>query len=221
MVPACMNRLFTSLSAALTGLLVAGGAAQAHPHVWVTMKSTVVYAPDGSAIGVRHAWAFDDMYSAFATQGLEQKTKGEFTAEELKPLAQVNVESLKEYDYFTFAEADGKKALFVDPVDYHLEFNSKDTVLTLHFTLPFKTPVKAKALSFEVYDPEFFVDFELNKNSPVALAGAPANCQFNVAKPKGMSKEMAQRLSEIPADGKIPSDVFVEQFSNKISVKCP
>jgi hypothetical protein len=36
-----------------------------------------------------------------------------------------------------------------------------------------------------------------------------------------MSKEMAQRLSEIPADGKIPSDVFVEQFSNKISVKCP
>jgi ABC-type uncharacterized transport system substrate-binding protein len=161
------------------------------------------------------------MYSAFATQGLDHKVKGQFTSEELKPLAKVNVESLKEYDYFTFAQADGKKALFVDPIDYHLEFNPKDTVLTLYFTLPFKTPVKASTLTFEVYDPEFFVDFQLNKEDPVELSGAPAGCQLHVAKPKGMSPAMVQRLSEIPVDGKIPGDVFVEQFSNKISVKCP
>ena len=42
--------------------------------------------------GVRQAWTFDDMYSAFATHGLEQKTKGLFTCEELAPLAQVDVE---------------------------------------------------------------------------------------------------------------------------------
>jgi hypothetical protein len=36
-----------------------------------------------------------------------------------------------------------------------------------------------------------------------------------------MSADMVKRLSEIPVDGKIPGDVFVEQFSNKISVKCP
>jgi ABC-type uncharacterized transport system substrate-binding protein len=216
-----MNRFLQAFAAVSAGLLIAGGAAQAHPHVWVTMKSAVVYAPDGRAIGVRQSWAFDDMYSAFATQGLEQKTKGEFTTEELKPLAQVNVESLKEYDYFTFAQADGKKALFVDPTDYHLEFNSKDTVLTLHFLLPFKTPVKAKALTLEVFDPEFFVDFQLDKGNPVALSNAPAGCQLSVAKPKGMTPEMVKRLSEIPVDGKIPDGVFVEQFSNKISVKCP
>src|SRR3954467_8262389 len=133
-------------AAAIAGLLIAVGAASAHPHVWVTMKNTVVYAPDGSAIGVRHDWTFDDMYSAFATQGLEQKKKGEFTREELQPLAQVNVESLKEYDFFTYAKADGKKAEFVDPTDYHLDFNVKDTILTLHFLLPFKTPMKAKNL---------------------------------------------------------------------------
>ena len=85
----------------------------------------MVYAPDGTVIGVRHAWAFDDMYSAFATQGLEQKKKGEFTREELQPLAQVNVKSLKEYDFFTYAKADGKKAMFVEPKEYHLEFNRR------------------------------------------------------------------------------------------------
>jgi len=52
---------------------------------------------------------FDDMFSTFATQGLESKVKGKFTREELAPLAQVNVESLKDFDYFTVARANGKK----------------------------------------------------------------------------------------------------------------
>ena len=95
--------------------------------------------------GVRHAWAFDDMFSTFATQGLEAKEKGKFTREELAPLAKVNVKSLKEYDYFTYATADGKKVELTDPSrDYWLDY--KDSMLTLHFTLPFKTPVKARDL---------------------------------------------------------------------------
>src|SRR6186997_1542489 len=110
-------------------------AAQAHPHVWVTFKSEVVYAPDGKVTGIRHAWAFDDMFSAFATQGYESKVKGQFTREELEPLAKVNVESLKEYDYFTYVTADGKKVKLKDPAPgYYLDW--KDAVLTLHFTLP-------------------------------------------------------------------------------------
>jgi ABC-type uncharacterized transport system substrate-binding protein len=56
-----------------SGCLTAASA-HAHPHVWVTMTEELLYAPDGSVTGVRHAWTFDDMFSAFATQGLEQKT---------------------------------------------------------------------------------------------------------------------------------------------------
>ena len=104
---------------------------QAHPHVWITAKSEVIYAPDGSITGVRHAWTFDDMFSTYALQGIETKTKGVYTREELAPLAQTNVESLKEFNFFTFAKADGKKTKFVEPVDYFLEY--KDGALTLHF----------------------------------------------------------------------------------------
>lgn len=213
-----MNRLLATLAATLTGLFMAG-AAQAHPHVWITMKSTVVYGPDGSAIGVRQAWTFDDMYSAFAVQGLEQKVKGQFTRQELQPLAQVNVESLKEYDYFTYASANGKKTPFTDPVDYHLE--SKDAILTLHFLLPFKAPVKAQALSVEVYDPAYFIEFSLADKDPVALANSPAGCQFSVGKPQEMTKEMADKLALIPPDGKIPENSFGAAFANKINVRCP
>src|ERR1700694_32842 len=101
-----INRLFFTVVAAVAGLVLAAAAASAHPHVWVTMHSELVYAPDGTVTGVRHHWAFDDMFSAFATQGLESKEKDKFTREELNPLAKVNIESLKEYEYFTYATAD-------------------------------------------------------------------------------------------------------------------
>ena len=63
------------------------------------------------------------MFASYALQGLEAKKKGEYSREELASLAQTNVEALKEYAYFTFARADGKKQKFSElstfsPVDY-------------------------------------------------------------------------------------------------------
>ena len=57
-------------------VLAFGAPARAHPHVWVTMHTELVYAPDGSITGVRHHWAFDDMFSAFATQGSGRQGEG-------------------------------------------------------------------------------------------------------------------------------------------------
>ncbi len=68
---ASLRMFLAALACALSAL-----PALAHPHVWVTMHTEIVYAPDGSVTGVRHAWAFDDMFSAFATQGIESKEKG-------------------------------------------------------------------------------------------------------------------------------------------------
>ena len=211
-----MTRFLSLVLAALALLMAAE--AQAHPHVWVTMKSEVVYA-DGAATGVRHAWTFDDMFSTFATQGLESKVKGKFTREELAPLAQVNVESLKDFDYFTVARANGKKAELKAPVDYYLEFT--DGLLTLHFTLPLATPVKAQSLDFEMFDPTWFVDFSFAEKEPARLTGAPADCKLAVFRPGegGASKPTGQ-----------PGEAFFTnpgasnygaQFSNKIAVKCP
>ena len=221
MVPDIMKRTLATILAAGLGLALAATAAAAHPHVWVVAKSSVVYGTDGSVVGVRHSWAFDDMYSAFATQGLDQKTKGEFTREELESLAKENVEALKDFDFFTFAKLDGKKAVFTDPKDYYLEFNSKDTVLTLNFMLPLKAPVKAQSLSFEVFDPSYFVDFQFAEKDPLALDGAPAGCEVNLGKPQELTKEMVKRLAEIPPDGQIPENSFGAAFANKILVKCP
>jgi ABC-type uncharacterized transport system substrate-binding protein len=205
------------LGLAAVVLMLGLTAAEAHPHVWITARSELIYAPDGTVTGVRHAWTFDDMFSAYALQGIEAKTKGAYTREELAPLAQTNVESLKEFAYFTFAKADGKKQRFAEPIDYFLEY--KNTELTLHFTLPAKTPFKARELALEVFDREFFIDFTYAEKDPIKLVGAPADCKMQFQRPND-GATAAQKLGEQNfLNGE--SSNFGAMFANKIVVECP
>ena len=206
----------------LLALLLLGGAlgakqAQAQPHVWITASSELLYAADGTITGVRHAWTFDDMFSTYALQGIETKNKGVYSREELSSLAQTNVESLKEYGFFTFARADGKKEKFQEPVDYYLEF--KDAALTLYFTLPLKTPVKPKELVLEVFDPSFFIDFTLAEKNPIKLVGAPAACQMKFERPNDGSAG-AQKIGEQNFLSGANSN-YGAMFANKVTVDCP
>ena len=191
--------------------------AQAHPHVWVTMKTELVYAPDGKITGVRQAWSFDDMYSSFALQGLGSGGVGDYTREELAPLAKENVGSLKEHDYFINVFADGAKVPLDDPQsDYWFEL--KDEFLTLHFMLPFNTPVRAKQLRIEIYDLSGFIAFAFDKRTPVRLVGAP-QCKLNFAMPGEMDVIENKALGQIPARSKAMA--WGEQFANKILMNCP
>jgi ABC-type uncharacterized transport system substrate-binding protein len=216
-----MNHRLFAIIVVLAALLAASGTAFAHPHVWVTMRSELIYAPDGSVTAVRHAWTFDDMFSTFATMGFP-KTNGTFTRKTLQPLAVVNMSSLKDFDYFTYATIDGKrqKDVFKEPTDYWLTYAPKQTELTLHFVLPFKSPVKTKTLQIEVYDPTFFIDFGLAQHNPVKLVGAPADCKVAWEKPPDVNFPTTLHLDRalITSAANIGMGA---SFANKITVKCP
>ncbi|MFD1330984.1 DUF1007 family protein [Methylopila musalis] len=208
---------------ALAGVVAAALApapALAHPHVWVTARSEIVYGPDGRMSAIRHAWTFDEMFASFATQGLDADGDGKLTREELAPLAEVNVTSLKEFGFFTFSKNGETKVVFGDPVDYWLEMNGKD--LTLHFTLPVKAaaPEKGVSLKVEVYDPTYFVSFEFAKEHPAKLVDAPAGCGLDFERPKPANEETSKKLSESFFTGLSPGANFGARFSNAISVSC-
>jgi len=205
-------------SCAILLLLLSVNGAQAHPHVWVTFRSEVLYAADGTMTGVRHAWTFDDMFSAYALQGISHAKKGQYTRDELASLAQTNVDSLKEYDYFTYARADSKKLKFADAVDYWLDY--RNAALTLHFTLPLKAAASAKAMKIEIYDPSIFVDFEFAKDKPVSLSGAP-QCVLSYDLPHQPTPAEQARLGQLDAVPLDPSSTYGEIFANKILVTCP
>jgi ABC-type uncharacterized transport system substrate-binding protein len=82
-------------------------------------------------------------------------------------------------------------------VDYWLDCDK--SVLTLHFTLPLKTPleVKDKTVDVDVYDPTFFVAFGFAKRAPVKIAGSPAaGCSAKIKHPDPETEEGAKALNE-------------------------
>src|SRR5689334_18733285 len=77
-------------TAGLAATLVAGliAPAAAHPHVWITVETTVLYA-NGAFTGLRHRWTFDEFYTAMAIEGLDKNNDGVYDREELAELAKV------------------------------------------------------------------------------------------------------------------------------------
>jgi ABC-type uncharacterized transport system substrate-binding protein len=199
-------------------LLAGIAGAGAHPHVWVIAKSELVYSPDGKLKEIRHAWTFDDMFSAFAAQGLDANNDGKLSREELAELAKTNVESLKEFGYFTVSKKGEKPLEFEEPVDYWLEADDKG-ILTLHFTLPIKSGAPKGGLTLEVYDPTYFVSFSLAEGKPVSLVGAPAGCAVEAKGPDDSASQgnnSESFFSQLNAGSS-----YGEMFANRIVVRCP
>jgi ABC-type uncharacterized transport system substrate-binding protein len=104
----------------------------------------------------------------------------------------VNIEGLKEFNYFTFATVDKNELKVGDPKagDYWLEH--KDGVLSLHFTLPLETPLplQTKGFGFIVTDPSYFIAFELAPRDAAKLnPTAPQSCKIAVVEPKETEEE--------------------------------
>lgn len=205
------------------GLLsIAALPAAAHPHVWVTSRSDIVFDSDRKVTAIRQTWSFDEAYSAFVTQGLDINGDGALSADELKELARTNVESLVEFNYFTQLKAGGVRQTFKPPQDYSLSY--KDKILTLTFLLPLAQPVPGKVIGLEVYDPTYFVSFAMDPSpAAVTLAAAPAGCAINVTRPKQEIVDLPQQksLSEAFFNSLSPNSDFGLQFANKAIIACP
>ncbi len=209
-----------SLGLAAVALMMCAAPALAHPHVWVTAHEDVMFDKQGQITAIRHAWVFDDMYSAFATQGLGKD--GQLaTKEELAPLAKTNVHLLAEFDFFTFAKMASTKVEFGAPADYSLE-ERPDKLVVLRFTVPLKTPMSpGKAFTFQVYDPTYFVAFSLDDKDPVGLVDAPKGCSIGVLGADPLDAAATKKLSEAFFANLSPGSDFGEKLASRVIVACP
>jgi ABC-type uncharacterized transport system substrate-binding protein len=190
---------------------------EAHPHVWITAETTVLYE-NGTFTGFRHRWTFDEFYSVMETEGLDKNNDGKLDREELSELAAFYVKGLKEYSYFTFPALAGAKVKLGEPNDVWLEF--KDKLLSLNFVLPFAQPILADAqgFAFSVYDPSFYIALVMDKPDSVKLSeGAPKACKLSV----GIGAKDARNNAAL-------NEAFAAQFGGtgmsagkSVSVQCP
>jgi ABC-type uncharacterized transport system substrate-binding protein len=186
------------------------------------VRSEIIFDANRQIVGVRQAWTFDEMYSAMAVQGLDADGDGAYSEAELKPLTDVNIQSLKEFDYFTFVHVGEGEALPLKPPENaSLEYDK--SVLTLRFTLPLEKPLGAHSqeVQVDVYDPSFFVAFGFANDVPVTLSGpAVKGCTAEVEKPDPETEEGAAALTESFFAQLGPNSNFGSQFAQTVMVKC-
>jgi ABC-type uncharacterized transport system substrate-binding protein len=196
--------------------------AEAHPHVFIDAKEEIVFDADGKMTAIRHIWQFDAAFTAFAVQGLDANGDGDLSDEELQPLAKVNVESLKDFYYFTRLKVNGERAPVDDPTEYWLDFHGGR--LTLFYTLPLRKPVRpGPNTTLEVFDPEYFVAFDFIAEKPITLTDAPANCKAHYKPPKELDAQTATMLAAIPADQRdLPPELadVAASLGSQITVDC-
>jgi ABC-type uncharacterized transport system substrate-binding protein len=160
--------------------------ALAHPHAWISVRTTVFVNEKGEATALREHWLFDKMYSAYAIEDFNPNKNGKFDAKDLIPLAKENLSNLKEYGYFTvFENGDGKAVGFKELKDIASVFEkvpalskkkeiiyatpkgqpanpppSDSKQISMDFTLTLNAPVdlRAKGAVYRIYDPTYYVD---------------------------------------------------------------
>jgi ABC-type uncharacterized transport system substrate-binding protein len=219
---AARRNLYIVMAAMMAGFV--GTPAQAHPHVWIDMQSSIVFTDDGLIKGVDVEWTFDDAYAQMALDGLDVDGDGLYSQDELAPLTKENIESLKDYEYFTVMRANGEQQKIGEVTDAgQIWSNNK---LTLHFQVPLEKPIDPKKEEYmlKVYDPEFFIDLEYPTDDAVDVTGKiPESCKL-VVKPVPTDAELDQTRTMLATKGKdwkpeAPED-FGAMFAQAVSIAC-
>jgi ABC-type uncharacterized transport system substrate-binding protein len=174
------------LTALALCLAVSGGAAEAHPHVWVDWVMTVL-VEQGKVTALREEWWFDEDFTVMALSEA-RKTKG-MAAAVPRPLNPGEIAQLKEkafsnlanYAYFNHVWTAGKPLAVAKEVT---GFTARldGARLAYVFTLPLASPVEPNRLRVGIWDESYYVDVgPVTGRSPVAIEGdAPASCKARV-----------------------------------------
>ncbi len=215
-----MHLPFATPTLIALGLVLLPPAALAHPHVMVDAATEVVFDDKGEVIALRQHWTFDDMYSAYAAQGLDTDKSGKLTEAARAELAKTNLEGLRDFDFFTFARRGKANLSFEDPSEGRI--TQEKGRLTLHFLLKVKgtVPLNGETLSVQVYDPTYFVAFSPAEGQPAMLVGAPKACGLDYKMPRALDTATAQRLGADTFQGLDKADTYISNFAGQILVSC-
>jgi len=140
----------------LTWCCLAGHAAFAHPHAFVSCTFSFVMDPQGLA-GFRQRWVLDEMTTVSVLDVIDRNRDGILSPEEKQSLRDLSVNSLREFGYFTAVRVNGRPFPVRTITDFSAEL--KDHRLIYDFRVPCPVtavPGRRQQVKVAVYDDSFY-----------------------------------------------------------------
>ena len=83
--------------------------------------------------------------------------------------------------------------------------------------------VDGATVKLDVYDPGYFVAFEMTRDTPFAMVDAPQACKLTFTPPPALDAAMAETLAQIPqSERQLSPDLMqvTETLSNSATIGC-
>ena len=207
--------IYVAICLSTAGLLSTDS--RAHPHAWIDMSTSLTFNGEARISSIVVDWLFDDFYTAFVVEDINRA--GESIDQALTSLAEENLRSLKEYQYFTDVRVDGKR----QHVEYngHFETEIRQDRLWLRFKIALPQPVdpRQQSVTYAVYDPTYYIEILHLEGDVVALRGERSRgCFANIlpATPTGATIAMAAALDQ---NVKAPNTLG-QMFADTVEILC-
>ena len=167
--------------------LLAASTASAHPHMWIDARAVIDLDADKRITAVRQVWRFDEMFGAYATQGLKKGKDGSLAADTRAGMARDWMKALGEpiSHYFTRVSVDGKSAAFAAPMRAWTG-TRRPAACRWPSRCRWPSPWRwARTAQIDIYDPTYFVAYAFDEKDAVTLGGPQAAaCKRPTASPR-------------------------------------
>ena len=193
--------------------------AHAHPHVWIDVSVEVVF-DQGKVTGLRETWLFDDYYTAYATEDMDEDGDGKPDAHRLRALLEENMSNLAEYNYFTQVTSGSGDVAFGKITEMSSQMNGARLEMT--FLLPLAAPldVHKPGMVYGIFDPTYYIEMlHAEKPDAIRLTAAPAGCSKQLEKPKPTMEAtmLAASLDRLQT----ASNGLGALFAERVTIQCP
>ena len=191
--------------------------AEAHPHMWIDLKSEIIIQDQTMVSAIYQEWLFDDFFSASLIEEASQNPKGLEVG--IKAVVEEIMDNLEPHDYFTLINVNGKK-ISSNPIK-SFEVDVRENRVWVSFSLPISKEVDltAQSLAYSVFDPTFYIEMLYFEGETVSFTGdVPTSCSTKIKQPNPTTE--AVLLSRSPDLDKIPNQSIGRLFAETVVVNC-
>ncbi|GLR64809.1 DUF1007 family protein [Marinospirillum insulare] len=208
----------TSLLTTLV-LLTLAGQLNAHPHVWIDLRTKPVINDRGELLGLEQAWRFDPFYSLVLIEELEKGGAAEELEERYDQLAWEIVKNLNSVNFFTQGKAELMASQWAEVTESTLL--KVGARIELRFFLPLVEPllVKEATFSYQVYDPSYYIEMLHAKEGGLDRTGLKPTCELSleVATP---SPDLIQQALALDKTQVADDPQLGKYFAERVNLDC-